>query len=58
MAVKMVRSPGLEFPTTFELECSSRFPTTSELDVIAGSVAGINERLTDVRIADGFKAYQ
>jgi hypothetical protein len=38
----MVRPPGLEFPTTFETERSSRFPTTSEVDAIAGSVAGIH----------------
>jgi len=38
----MVRLPGLEFPTTFETERSSRLPITSEMDAIAGSVAGIH----------------
>ncbi len=40
--MEVVRPPGLEFPTTFETERSSRLPTTSEVNVIAGSVAGIH----------------
>ena len=58
----MVRLPGIEFPTTFELERSSRFPTAADSDAIAGSVAGIHhstrqQTLTGHPTKYGFKDF-